>query len=234
MMSSWYRVIYKQIEPIHIGTGNYGVINETRIFITGQMMWGALTNAYFKETNEYQESLFENITCFYPKIASEILEPNYKNGEFYLGNMSEREFRKEFVTTYTATAINPLSRHAKDETLHEIDIVLPKNIYWVGYLEIDDKGKIPQKIYIGGDSKYGFGLMELIDTEEEENYLYNIKKGVYQDNNYPNPILNFVKFENQSFEGEIELMVEFDFYQKALNPDLKRQGFYIGVGAKII
>jgi len=233
-MSSWYRVIYKQIEPIHIGMGNYGVINETRIFITGQMMWGALTNACFKETGKHKKKIFENITCFYPMKNDVVLEPNYKNGEFYLGNMSEREFRKEFVTTYTATAINPLSRHAKDETLHEIDIVLPKNIYWVGYLEIDDKGKIPQKIYIGGDSKYGFGLMELIDTEEEENYLYNIKKGVYQDNNYPNPILNFVKFENQSFEGEIELMVEFDFYQKALNPDLKRQGFYIGVGAKII
>ena len=122
--------------------------------------------------------------------------------------MSEREFRKEFVTTYTATAINPLSRHAKDESLHEIDTILPKNIYWVGYLQIDDKRKIPKKIYIGGDSKYGFGLMKLIDTVEE-NYPYNVKKGVYQDS-YPNPILNFVKFENQSFEGEIELLAKFE------------------------
>jgi hypothetical protein len=214
-------------------------------------MWGALTNAYvinnnwkdedYKKDKDYKKNedynkddnkqLFEDITCFYPQIDSEILKPSYKNGEFYLGNMSEREFRKEFVTTYLSTAINPAILNAQDESLHEIDVILPKDILWVGYLEIDDEKKIPKEIYVGGEIRYGFGKMKLKDVKEED-YPYEVKKGIYQDNNIQNPLQNYLPFNNQTFEGELELIVtEFDFSKN--RPKVKDAKYYIKPGSQV-
>ena len=239
-MSKWYKLIFKQLQPIHIGANSYGVIKETRIFIPGITMWGALTNAYFKKNGEYNETLFENITCFYPMIDGAVLYPRYENGEFYLGYCSEQEFRKNFTTTYLSTSINPLSLNAKDESLHEFDVVLPKDkqnqkeLFWVGYLKIDDKNKIPNEIYIGGESRYGLGLMRL-EESKEESYPYKVIKGKYKDNNYlkDKPLSNFLEFRNSiKFEGEIELLSEFDFF-KGARPEVKQANFYIKPGSKI-
>jgi len=231
----WYKLTFKQLQPINLGYKKHGVINETRIFITGQSMWGALSNAYAK-TELYNETLFEKITCFYPMINEEILYPRYEDGEFYLGYCSEREFRKNFTTTYLSTSINPNSLNAKDESLHELDVILPKDIYWVGYLEIEDKDEIPKEIYIGSDSKYGLGLMRLESEPIEDNFNYEVIKGKYQNNSYPRnePLSNFLKFEeNIEFEGELELLAEFDFSKN--RPKVKEDSgaFYIRVGSKI-
>ncbi len=186
MSKQWYKLIFEQKQPIHIGMGSYGVVNETRIFIPGWTMWGALTKAYnLQKGNDLSlnQHLFENISCFYPAFKNgdnfEILFPGFKNGEFYLGKYSEDEFRAKFVDTFMSTAINPLSNSALDESLHELNVILPgakadyiedakeKQIYWVGIVEIDDKNKIPKEIYIGGDVKYGLGKLILIKEAEE-------------------------------------------------------------------
>jgi len=241
-MSSWKKIVYKQIQPLHIGYGNYGVMNETRLFIPGITMWGALTNAYVKslggkeeDYTKYQET-FENITCFYPMIENAVLYPRFEDGEFYLGFCSEKEFRYECVDTYVSTAINPTTLNAKDESLHEIDIILPqskedkKQLYWVGYVNTSEK--IPEKIYVGGDSRYGFGLMKL-EREFEENYPYEVKKGICQ-SRYPKnePISNFVEFESdKKFEGKIEILAEFDFSEN--RPKVNEAKYYIVPGSKI-
>jgi len=241
-MSSWKKIVYKQIQPLHIGYGNYGVMNETRLFIPGITMWGALTNAFGKENNwdkdqyEQNKAFFENITCFYPMIENAVLYPKFKNGEFYLGDKSEKEFRYEYVDTYVSTAINPTTLNAKDENLHEIDIILPQNkedkkqLYWVGYINTSEK--IPEEIYVGGDSRYGFGLMKL-EREFEENYSYEVKKGIYQ-SRYPKnePLLNFLEFESdKKFEGKIEILAEFDFSEN--RPKVNEAKYYIVPGSKI-
>jgi len=147
----WYKIVFKQNQPIHIGSARWGVINETEIFIPGWTMWGALTKAY----NQYSKSelsnnqeLFKTITCFYPffkEKRDDVLFPKYKNGSFYLGEeYSEDKFRYEFTDTFVSTAIVPGLRSAKDESLHEIEILLPKSkkeeksLYWVGVLGINN------------------------------------------------------------------------------------------------
>ena len=183
---NWYKLIFKQVQPIHIGAGSYGVISETRIFIPGWTIWGALTKAYnlkYNSSLSKNQSLFENISCFYPAFKNgdnfEILFPEFKNGEFCLGDYSEDEFRAKFVDTFMSTAINPLSNSALDESLHELNVILPgakadyrekdeeSLLYWVGIVEIDDKNKIPKEINIGGDVKYGLGKLILIKEPEE-------------------------------------------------------------------
>jgi len=235
---SWYKVTFKQIQPIHLGYKKHGVINETRVFITGQMMWGALVNAYGRVKNwnsdeyEQNQTLFENISCFYPMIDNEVLYPKFEEGEFYLGNYSENEFRKNYTTTLLSTAINPNTRNAKDESLHELDVILPNNIYWVGYVQCD-KMKLEElkEIYIGGDSRYGLGLIKLEEIIEES-YAQNPIKGKIEEYSSLNTsITNFVKFNNQKFEGKLEILAEFDFNKN--RPKVVESGLYISVGSKI-
>ena len=231
----WYKLTFKQIQPIHIGDNKHGVINETKIFISGQTMWGALTNAYFKKTNVYDKNLFENISCFYPKIECNVLYPRYEDGEFFLGFCSETEFRQKFTTTFLSTAINPTTLHAQDESLHEIDVILPNNIEWVGYLKTDEEKintlKEIKEFFIGGDSRYGLGLVELIDIKKE-NYNQEPIKGKSKRYTLKEPLSNYVEFNNQKFEGKFELLAEFDFTQ--YTPKIENAKYYITPGSKIL
>ena len=59
---------FEQMQPLHIGKLNYGVISETEIFIPGQTMWGALTKSYNllnKEDLSKNQELFSSVTCFF-------------------------------------------------------------------------------------------------------------------------------------------------------------------------
>lgn len=50
----WYKLVFKQNQPIHIGSTKWGIVNKTEIFIPGWTMWGALTktfNQYSKKVN---------------------------------------------------------------------------------------------------------------------------------------------------------------------------------------
>ena len=191
----WYELTFKPLQPLHIGIGNYGVLSPTRLFITGAVMWGALTAEYGKqqrwdifnleeEQKEKQKNLFLNISNFYPVVIKDEekpLLPEYKEGELYLGKYSEKEFRYKFTHTMMSTAISPEKRAAKDEFLHEMEVILPaskddlkEELLWKGILYIDlEKEKIKEfikskslTIFVGGERTYGLGMMELQDYKE--------------------------------------------------------------------
>ncbi len=237
----WYKLVFKQIQPIHIGFGSYGVVNETRIFIPGWTMWGALTKAYnLINGNELSQNqkLFENISCFYPNFDKEgndenVLFPKFDKGNFYLGNYSEDNFRAKFVDTFISTAINPGTNTALDESLHELNIILPRaksdyrekgeeQMYWVGVVKLDGNVDIPEEIYIGGDVRCGLGLMWLFDKKEiGENLPDNWKqKGGY--------------IPMESSGGSVELLVEtVDSWKgEVLKVKLKNDGFYFLPGSE--
>ncbi|MBT1278893.1 RAMP superfamily CRISPR-associated protein [Thermoanaerobacter sp. CM-CNRG TB177] len=273
----WYKLIFKQNQPIHIGSVEWGVINETEIFIPGWTMWGALTNQFLKRIG-YSEikkakKLFEKITNFYPMIrqTEKPLFPEYNKGNFSFENYTTiEEFKYEFVDTIVSTAVEPLLRSAKDESLHEFEYILPKSkidlnnkakqLYWVGLIGFEDEvikeinllikndnnsekkelsnllKRIFSKIYIGGDTKYGFGEMELLDpineVTEEKLSEWNIT-GNGTASIKPNfPLRQFFKFSNEiKFEGELKLLSEFDFTQNI--PTVQEAGYFINVGSKV-
>jgi len=205
----WYKLVFKQKQPIHIGGITWGVVNETEFFIPGWTMWGALTNAFIlqgldEELNQNKieiSEIFETITNFYPVlvedredttqiIKKDPLFPIYKNGELQFGDYSEDKFRFSFVDTFVSTAVEPVSRKAKDKSLHEVDFVLPQSkssanikgrLYWVGLLGVKEQhcesinnkflnndSPQPFQIYIGGERRYGYGEIELL--KESLNY----------------------------------------------------------------
>ena len=230
----WYKLVFKQIQPIHIGAGSYGVINETRIFIPGWTIWGALTKAYNlkngKALSENHE-VFENISSFYPcfnKEGNDVLFPEFKNGEFYLGNYSEDNFRAKFVDTFVSTAIDSRTNTAIDESLHELNIILPgvkadyyeqdksyeNQLYWVGIvlLEENQKNNLSDEIYIGGDARYGLGRMKLVKKDDIGESLPNdwkIKENGILRNYFPvGAYCNTPQNNDTSKESKIELLVE--------------------------
>lgn len=256
----WYKLVFKQNQPIHIGLLNWGVIKQTLIFIPGWTMWGALTKAYNISKGQSlseNQNLFEVITCFYPsfdKNGNNPLFPEYKGGVFHFGEYSESKFRYEFTDTFVSTSILPESRGAKEESLHETEILLPgskienKKLYWVGILGINDSYqsnlnnfiKEGLKIYVGGDVRYGLGELELvkkdcITNDNCELKKWQVKKNGMFDNSLLNKRLkNFLEFSsNLEFNGELILYAEFNFLQN--RPTVKEEAkYYITPGSKIL
>lgn len=264
-MSKLYKLIFKQIQPIHIGMGSYGVVNETRIFIPGWAMWGALTNSlgilegWNDQDYKTKKSVFEKISCFYPCFdktgkQENIFFPAYKNGEFGFkseknGFYSENKFRAEFVDTFVSTSILPESRSAKEESLHEIDILLPKpkkdfvesaagdQIYWVGFLKIDEEPskKLEKRyqIFVGGDRRYGLGLMTLEDVfveefecfENKENEIITLKNFYEVDTAAGNNSSDFF------IEGKTELIVTRNYEPN--NSDSLNHKYCLVPGSKV-
>jgi len=250
----WYKLLFKQNQPIHIGSLNWGVINQTLIFIPGWTMWGALTKAYNihkKQSFSENQKLFETITCFYPSFnqnSNNILFPNYKNGVFSLGDFSEDKFRYAFTDTFVSTAILSESRGAKEESLHEIEILLPKEkeesgeLYWIGLLGINhdnvsnDFLKEGLKIYIGGDTRYGLGELELLFKNEVSDN--DLKKwqitvdAMLDSSSLSEELKNFLEFSTDlKFQGEFILQAEFSFLQN--KPKVKEATYLITPGSKL-
>ena len=138
---SWYKLILEQIQPIHIGKYNWGVVAETEIFITGSAIWGALVNSYSLSRGITKQSdldivrkKFEIIRNFFPSFDEKsILEPAYKDGEFgyKYGDgdnefISEEEFRLYFVYADFKTSIEHITQTAKDKDLYEFEYILPR------------------------------------------------------------------------------------------------------------
>lgn len=252
---NWYKLVFKQNQPLHIGSASWGVIKQTYIFIPGWTMWGALTKAYNmhnKQPLSENQELFESITCFYPcfdEKGKDSLFPIYKDGTFHLGGYSENEFRYEFTDTFVSTAILPESRSAKDESLHEIEVLLPKSkiekkqLYWIGLLGVNPNEdfnnflKEGLKIWIGGDIRYGFGELELVfkkDVSNDDLKMWQIDDGAILHKSALNEELkNFLEFSpDLNFQGELILHAEFDFLKN--EPRVKEAKYLITPGSKIL
>ena len=260
----WYKIFFKQNQPIHIGTVEWGVINETEIFIPGWTMWGALTNQFLKTNgfNKIDESkkIFEKITNFYPAIGQvekdspepRPLFPQYKGGVLSLGDYSEEKFKFEFVDTIVSTAIEHVLRSAKDESLHEFEYILPKSkmdldnktkqLYWVGLIGFEDYNnflKDSPKIYIGGDIKYGFGELELFNSISINEVT---KEELNQWNITENGCLFFDDKTNinqflkfsPNIKFEGELKLLAEFEFTQNIPRIKDAAYFINVGSKIL
>lgn len=268
----WYDLVFEQLQPIHIGKLNYGVLSETEAFIPGQTMWGALTKSYnhtYKLDINHNQDLFSLTTCFYPSFDGQnILAPIYKEGKLYMGNeLTEDEFRFAFENSVVSTAIMPLTQDAADESLHEIDFILHKpkielpgknihkenNLKWIGLVGIEENNacaysffrKSKLQISVGGEVKYGFGLLKLnaireVNDQILEKWNLDSKGGLLltSDNPYPGKtgciLRNFMQLNPDmeiKWKGTIVPVAEFDFLNNI--PRIKEAYFCISTGSSI-
>lgn len=241
----WRKLVFQQLSPIHIGKKNYGVISETRLFIPGWTMWGALVNACGKAEDASKErfkvlqSNFEKISCFFPLVeancSENIPEVKFEKGYLFIDGIFEEELRLKLTDTYVSTAIESQSISAKDESLHETEVFLPRtvfdkdnakevrNVFWVGILGVDDSSGIDTfiksnpEVFVGGDSKYGFGRLKLISYKElkdNEKKRYNISDdGKLKCSKDKALFLDYVQADSSHIliNGKTETVINYDF-----------------------
>lgn len=240
---NWYKVCFEQRTPLHIGKKNYGVLAETRLIIPGWTIWGALVNCYGRfmggKDDDFEEgkALFETITCFYPALLGKnkdmhVMLPYFKDGKLYMDRLvSEEQFRMDFTDTYTSTAVDPHNLTAKDQSLHETEVILPgskkskQRLYWVGLLGIEKGARALYKnfieqlteIFVGGDKGYGLGCLryyssDLVGGATLDEWGISDDAVIMPDKN---PIRNYIKYENdKSYEvkkGRLEIIVQYNF-----------------------
>jgi len=223
MSKQWYELTFEPIQPLHIGMGSYGVMAPTRLFIPGYTMWGALTAGLGRFLGKSESELnldpFQEISNFYPVIGSEILSPNYRNGELCFGNYTERQFRYEFTDTIMSTAILAETQSAKEKTLHEIEILLQKSktnsgdLFWKGILLMDldgDNSKVIADylkggltLQVGGERTYGLGLLRLANIKDLKPDKWNVSDSTKNEINVDGKSAHYVT-SNHINKGTLE------------------------------
>lgn len=160
MSYTCFQLKFKSESPIHIGNKKLGFIQQTKRFIPGTTIWGAITSnitrkfidmgvEYSPEIySEFGKCVEESVksTYFYPTRNNDVLIPKFSNDGLKYGEMKKNEFDSTFVKSFVSTATTSDSGAAKDESLHETEYILNKissmngfiQVYWVGYLFIKD------------------------------------------------------------------------------------------------
>lgn len=165
-----FELRFKARSPVFIGSRKIGFIQQTRRYIPGKTMWGAITASVTRKLIDggvkYSPKVYEDIgksiensvknTYFFPEIVDqEECRPNFTHEGLKYGQCSEREFESTFISSFVSTATVGSKNSAMDESLHETEYILNKvnyenrteEVYWKGYLFVRDcnHGKISIK-----------------------------------------------------------------------------------------
>jgi len=178
--------------------------------------------------------------------------------------LSEHHFQNCFIGSFGQTAISPNSNTAQDETLHESEFIRSqveyrskdgkstREVYFVGYVFMREnkttqnghnvgwvKGDIPiksaiQEIFVGGDTKYGWGRLILAESHSNPTRAYGYP--LFLGDSAPKieiesggPIPCHLKINCQKkIKGDVEPLV-----WRAWNSHKKTDGINVGPGMRI-
>jgi hypothetical protein len=188
MMWRGYQVIFRLRSPLHIGWGKVGNLQRTRPYVTGRVLWGALTmrltrdrangrataidsRDYERVGREVHQSLA--YTYFYPATKS---RDSYQVAWPWL---DENSFRRRFLSSYSGTALSYPHQSAATGMLHEVEFISPnaldagESVFLVGYAFERDGSNLTwqaafRRLQLGGERGYGWGDVALIDANEFE------------------------------------------------------------------
>lgn len=185
---SWkcYGLIYRVLSPVCIGSQRLGMIQRTYYYISGRVMWGAitatLTRTLYKENSptakDYHEvgELLKNSilpTYFFPTLnsnGSSPLTPKFTETGIHYGGLTPADFEKQFIGSFGQTAIKAQTLTAEDGSLHETEFISPKTgdkhnrqVYFVGHIFVKEGVKHNYKSinWDSGDVKLGKVLSEI-------------------------------------------------------------------------
>jgi len=192
MTGAWraYQVVLRLRSPMHIGRGKVGNLQRTRPYVTGRVLWGALTMRLTRDGakegkpaidsrvyREVGEKVHRSLafTYFYPALESRVTYQVAWPWE------NESSFQHRFLSSYQSTALSHTSSSASDGSLHEVEFLSPRTIdkgervFLMGYVFESNDCTLPwesafQRLQLGGERGYGWGDVELsgITPADEE------------------------------------------------------------------
>jgi hypothetical protein len=179
-----YQVILRLRTPLHIGCGKVGNLQRTRPYITGRVLWGALTMRLTRDaaqgrgpatdSRKYREvgnQVHQDLafTYFYPALRSgneyQVVWPWEDQGAF----------RRRFLSSYQGTALSYPQQSAAEGMLHEVECISPHTldageaVFLRGYV-FEKEGcalnwqSALKRLQMGGERGYGWGDVELVNT----------------------------------------------------------------------
>lgn len=191
-----YQVIFRLRSSLHIGCGKIGNLNRTRPYVTGRVLWGALTMRLTRDqanwrgpasdSRDYQRigqqvQQFLAFTYFYPATKS---EGGYRSAWFW---QDEANFKQRFLSSYSGTAFSYPYQSVATGMLHEVEYISPTTldkgepVFLLGYIFERDDNKLAwqaacKRLQMGGERGYGWGAVELVEVCESKNgWLFNGK-----------------------------------------------------------
>lgn len=181
-----HQVVFRVRSPLHIGSGKVGNLQRTYPYVTGRVLWGALTMRLTRDaangrgaasdSQGYQvvgEEVHESLayTYFYPATWSE----KEKRCAVAWAWEDESGFRRRFLSSYASTALAYPQQAAAEGMLHEVEFISPQTldtgepVVLLGYVFVRDGCKLTwqsacTRLQLGGERGYGWGDVELVDT----------------------------------------------------------------------
>lgn len=182
-----HRVVFRLRSPLHIGRGKVGNLQRTHPYVTGRVLWGALTARLTRDaannsgpaadSREYQRvggEVNRSLAYTYLYPATFIEEQNryviawpWEDGS---------AFRRRFLGCYAATALVYPQQTAAEGTLHEVEFISPHTldtgapVFLCGYI-FQREGccnlawpSACERLQLGGERGYGWGDVELIEA----------------------------------------------------------------------
>jgi len=184
MTWSVYQVILRLRSPLHIGSGKVGNLQRIRPYVTGRVLWGALTMRLARDaaqgrgpatdSREYREigdQIHRDLafTYFYPALNS---ESDYR---VVWSWENESAFRHRFLSSYQGTALSYPQQSVAEGMLHEVEFISPHTldtceaVFLKGY--VFEKGGCAlnwqsalKRMQMGGERGYGWGDVELVNA----------------------------------------------------------------------
>lgn len=177
-----YPVSFRLLSPMHVGWRKLGNLQQTRPYLIGRSIWGALTA---RLTREQGSSDYEGIggevdkqltfTYFYPSIVQ---NPTSMTLWPWPGDTWD-EFSWTYLGSYASTALEG-GHSAEEGSLHETEYIAPhtrlirdangntdiKPVFLVGYIFVKGDCTLSwenalSKLQFGGERSYGWGRVKL-------------------------------------------------------------------------
>lgn len=179
---SWQmeRVVFRLRSPMHVGRYKAGNLQLTYPYVTGRVLWGALTARITRDDQQgkgpaTENALYEGVgelvhehlafTYFYPALQR---EDDY---EVRWPWQNEAHFRARFLGSYASTALTYPRHSAEEGSLHEVELLSPmtigpdpadsERVFLLGYIftrtDAPSWASALTRLQLGGERGYGWG-----------------------------------------------------------------------------
>jgi hypothetical protein len=183
-----YQVILRLHTPLHIGRGRVSYLQRARPYVTGRVLRGALVSRVGRNnpklrSNSPRDDPYRCVSkTFAQYLTYTYFYPALKNGDCWKAAFpwdNEARFRRRFLSSYTAAALEYPQQTAAEGLLYETEFIAPYTldkgdpVYLMGYIFVDEARLKCEKydwqaafrrLQLGGERGYGWGEARLADN----------------------------------------------------------------------
>lgn len=181
-----HQVVFRLCSPLHIGCSKVGNLQRTRPYVTGRVLWGALTMRLTRDAKNGRGPAVDSQEYLrvgedvHSSLAYTYFYPATKLGTIYQVAWpwpNEAAMRHRFLSSYSATALTYPQQSAATGMLHEVEFITPHTldtgepVFLIGYLFAREDCKVSwqaacKRLQFGGERGYGWGSLDFVGADQ--------------------------------------------------------------------